>query len=275
MQAGAANEVEEKTVYNVPPVARAIKVLRHIAAGNGCTNISAASKTLGINRTTLIRLLTTLSEEGMIEWQGDGRGYRLGFGLLGLAAEALSSRDLLQAARPRLAALAQATGLSAHLGVLDRRDVVYMIREVPKSQLVSNVREGTRLPAYATTMGRMMLAHLTAQELFDLYSDQPMPEYSSVTATTPDALFDQLQSDRARGIVWSDGNFEPMIGSCACPVLDHAARVVASINLSGPNDFFIPGTPQTQGIERAIRECAESISAGLGWRDVRPDRLAH
>ena len=265
---------EERTSYTVPPVTRAMKVLRHVAAGNGCTNISAASKALGINRTTLIRLLHTLAEEQMIEWQGDGRGYRLGYGLLGLAAEALSSRDLLQAARPRLEELAQETGLSAHMGILDGRDVVYMVREVPKSQLVSNVREGTRLPAHATTMGRMMLAHLTAPELFDLYAGTPMPEYSSVTATTPDALFNQLQADRARGIVWSDGNFEPMIGSCACPVLDHGARVVASINLSGPNEAFVPGTPAAGRIERAIRDCAEAISESLGWRGPAAGRAA-
>ncbi|QPM92232.1 IclR family transcriptional regulator [Pseudooceanicola algae] len=256
----------DRPTYGVPPVTRAIKVLRHVASGHGCTNISAASKALGINRTTLIRLLHTLAEERMIEWQGEGRGYRLGYGLLGLAAEALSSRDLLQVARPHLAELAQDTGLSAHLGVLDGREVVYMIREVPRSQLVSNVREGTRLPAHATTMGRMLLAHLTAQQLFDLYSGTPMPEYSSVTATTPGALFDQLQADRARGIVWSDGNFEPMIGSCACPVLDHGAHVVASINLSGPNEAFIQGAEVAQRIDQAIRDCAEGISEALGWR---------
>jgi DNA-binding IclR family transcriptional regulator len=262
-----SDETEEKTtLYTVPPVTRAIKVLRHVGAGHGCINISQTSKVLEINRTTLIRLLNTLAEERMIEWVDDTRGYALGVGLLGLAAEALSNRDILRAARPRLAALAKRTHLSAHLGVLDGREVVYLLREVPEARLVSNVREGTRLPAHATTMGRMLLAHLSEAELFALYAGKAMPEYSAVTATSPEDLHRQLLEDRARGIVWSDENFEPMIGSCACPVRDHAGKVIASINLSGPNAEFSRGSEQAEQNAAAIRACAVEISEALGWR---------
>lgn len=251
--------------YGVPPVARAIKVLRYVARGEGCENISRASKDLGINRTTLIRLLHTLTDERMLEHRADGRGYTLGVGLIGLAAEAMSNRDVLRTARPRLAQLAAQVNLSAHLGVLDGREVVYLVREVPKSQLVSNVREGTRLPAHATTMGRMMLAWRPASELRGLYAGKPMPEYSSVTATDPESLLRQTTGDRDRGIVWSDGNFEPSIGSCACPVFDHRGEVVAAINLSGPASEFVPDTPRAREVEAAIRASAREISEALGW----------
>lgn len=261
----ADHDDETSPTYSVPPVVRAIKVLRHIGEGNGCTNISKTSKALGINRTTLIRLLHTLSDERMIEWQGDGKGYALGVGLLGLAVGALSNRDVMRAARPRLADLAHRTHLSAHLGVLDGLDVVYMLREVPRARLVSNVQEGSRLPAHATTMGRMLLAYLPREELVGMYADQTLAEYSSVTATSLDELLDQLGEDRSRGIVWSDGNFEPMIGSCAVPIRDHTGTVIASINLSGANTDFTAGTDQARQIEAAIRTCADEISGDLGW----------
>lgn len=269
----AEDDAATSPTYSVPPVVRAIKVLRHIGEGHGCTNISKTSKQLGINRTTLIRILHTLSDERMIEWQGEGQGYTLGVGLLGLAVGALSNRDVLRAARPRLADLAHDTHLSAHLGVLDGRDVVYMVREVPRARLVSNVQEGTRLPAHATTMGRMLLSYLPRSELIEMYADQVMAEYSSVTATTLNDLLHQLDQDRAQGIVWSDGNFEPMIGSCAVPIFDHNNEAIASINLSGANTDFTAGTERAHEIEAAIRACAELISEDLGWSGKKPDRV--
>lgn len=248
----------------VPPVERAIRVLRYIAAGETCSNITNAAKEIGINRTTLIRLLHTLSEERMIERRDDGRGYVLGFGLIGLAAQAISERDLLRVARPRLAKLAAELSLSAHLGVLDDHEVVYLIREVPRTHLVSNVGEGSRLPAYATTMGRMMLAHLPDDEIDALYKHRRMRVYSQVTATTRSELRRQLAVDGAAGLVWSDGNFEPSIGSCACPVRNHEGKVIAAINVSGGAADFTVGTPRSAEIEAAVRAAAQDLSRSLG-----------
>ena len=88
--------------YAVPPVERAFKLLRHIAAGNPVVNISQTARALAINRTTVIRLLATLEAERMIEQRRDG-GYKLGFGLAGLAAQALFAADIVEIAEPVLA----------------------------------------------------------------------------------------------------------------------------------------------------------------------------
>ncbi len=267
-QGDATEQPARPDTSGVPPVERAIRVLRYIAAGQTCSNITNAAKEIGINRTTLIRLLHTLSEERMIERRDDGRGYALGFGLIGLAAQAISERDLLRVARPRLARLAADLGLSAHLGVLDNHEVVYLIREVPRTHLVSNVGEGSRLPAYATTMGRMMLAHLPEDKINALYKDRKMRVYSKATATTRAELRRQLAADGEAGLVWSDGNFEPSIGSCACPVFDHERKVIAAINVSGGAADFTVGTPRSAEIEAGVREAAKDLSRSLGCPDI-------
>lgn len=138
---------DPQRAYDVPPVTRALALLRHIAAGNRCRNISKASTALGINRTTLIRLLATLEREEMIEQDRDGGGYTLGYGVLELASSMLGSRNIVRTSRPLLVQLAQQTGLSAHLGVLSGTDVIVLVREAPTAQLVSNIHEGSRLPA--------------------------------------------------------------------------------------------------------------------------------
>lgn len=253
--------------YLVPPVTRAISLLRHIAAGNPCRNLSVTAKALGINRTTLIRLIHTLSQETLIEPLENEAGYRLGSGLIALAADAIGNRDIVQVARPVLQRLVRELNLSAHLGVLDGHEVVYLARQSPNTHLVSNVREGTRLPAHATTMGRILLAQLPPEQLRELYAGVTLQAYSDATPTTIDALIDQLAEVGAQGIVWSLSKFEPGIGSCACAVYDHTGQIAGAINVTGPEAAFDPlDTAGLARIEQSLRAAALAVSTGLGYR---------
>lgn len=262
-------EASGGATYSVPPVQRALALLRYVAAGNRCRNVSRAAKELGINRTTFIRLIATLQAERLIEELDDGGGYRLGPGFLALAADALNARDVVQLAKPVLAGLVRDLGLSAHFAVLDGREIVYLARQSPNAQLVSNVREGTRLPAHATTIGRILLAQLAPDALAALYSDADLASFTEKTATTLEALQAQLASDRALGIARSVANFELGIGSCACVVFDHRGRPAGAINVSGPDAAFAPQNGRAADIEAGLRTAADAISASLGYRADR------
>jgi len=261
---------EATQAYLVPPVQRAFHLLRYIAEGNRCQNIAQSSKETGINRTTLIRLLNTLVLERMIEKRADGSGYFLSFGLMGLAAEAMFSRDVVQNARPVLERLAGQLELSAHLGVLDGRDVVYLGRATPNVHLVSNVRVGTRLPAHATTIGRIILAHLPEREVEELFSGAALTAATEKTPTTMGDLLTQLRSDRALGQAWSQSNFEAGLGSCAAPVFDHTGRPVAGLNVTGHESHFTTQSPRRTEIATALRSAADDISRSLGHTGTRP-----
>ncbi|WP_258553426.1 IclR family transcriptional regulator [Paracoccus pantotrophus] len=250
--------------YEVPPVSRAFSLLRHISAGNRCRNMSKAAAALEMNRTTLLRLLHTLEREGMIERDEDGGGYILSYGLLELTASMLSSRDVVRLARPLLARLAAETGLSAHLGVLSRTDVIVLVRETPEVQLVSNIREGSRLPAHATVMGRIILAHMPRAEVRDLLADGKLAAITSRTAVTFEQLERQLDADRAEGLAWSVANYEEGIGSCAAVILDHSNRPVAAISLSGRQSAFEPNSDRRQAIADGVHSTAQRLSSLLG-----------
>lgn len=252
------------TAYSVPPVHRAFTLLRHIAAGGRCRNASATARELGINRTTLIRLLHTLEAERMIESLDDGLSWQLGPGMLGLAAEALKSRDVVRMAQPVMARLTAALGLSSHLGILDGTDIIYLLRETPNSHLVSNVREGSRLPAHATTIGRILLGHLPEDELTRRYASAALSRATDKTATTLADLMRQVAEDRRRGAAWSSGNFERGIGSCAAAIFDHHGRAIAALNVTGPEGQFTPGTALAADIEARVKSAAAEISEGLG-----------
>ena len=248
----------------VPPVQRAIQLLQHIGAGNSCTNISLTAKTIGINRTTLQRLLNTLLTEGMIEQLPSGAGYQLGIGLAMLASNAIFSRDIVQVSQPILRDLAVKIGLSAHLGVREGQCVVYLVRETPNLHLVSNVSVGSRLPAHATTIGRIILANLPLEELQEFFSVCDFAASTSLTSTTADELSYQLANDKHLGVAWSVGNFEPGIGSCASPIYDHTSRVVGAINLTGPDHHFHSDEGRREEIAKELLLAGEAISMQLG-----------
>jgi DNA-binding IclR family transcriptional regulator len=265
-------DTASQTPYSVPPVERALKLLHYIGAGNRARNLSTVSRDLGINRTTLIRLIHTLADHRMIEELGDGGGYRLGAGLVSLGAQAIQGRDMVQVCQPILRDLCRDTGMSAHLGVLDGRDIIYLGREAPNSHLVSNVRTGSRLSAHASSIGRAILAEHSDTQLLQIFSgDLPEPA-TDKTPQTIEAIIRQAHRDRAEGFAWSEGNFEAGIGSCAAAIFDHTGQVVGGINVSGPEArFSAGGTGRDCALIDAVTSAARRASAALGYTVPRGD----
>lgn len=251
--------------YTVPPVERALRLLRHIGEGDPVINVSRSAAALGINRTTLIRLLHTLEAERFIEKRPDGVGWRLGLGALTLAAEALASQDVLRVGTEVLQGLVREVGLSAHLAVLDGRSIVYLARHTPDLPLVSNLRVGSRLPAHATNMGRAILAQLPPARVRALFADAPLEAVTAQTPTTVEALLEQLARDRRGGLAWSESYFESGISSVAAPVFEAGGGCAGAINVVGHSDWFSDDQGRREGIGAAVRRAAEAISARLGF----------
>jgi DNA-binding IclR family transcriptional regulator len=250
--------------YIAPPVQRAVRLLRHIAEGNPILNMSDTAKVLKINRTTLLRLLYTLEVEGFIERRPSGAGYQPGLAFLGVAARTLFSQELVQTAMPVLTRLAESVQLSAHLGVLDGTDVLYLVRRTPNTPLASNIRIGSRLPAHATTMGRILLAFMTPTEIDALFAGKKLERFSDFTATTLRQLHQTAVQDREAKIAWSEGYFERDIASAAVPVFDFAGAVVGAVNVSGPLRAF-GDKKRRQAIGDQLMKAGEEISQRLGW----------
>jgi DNA-binding IclR family transcriptional regulator len=250
--------------YIAPPVQRAVRLIRHVAEGNRVLNMSETAKLLKINRTTLLRLLHTLEIEGFVERRPDGAGFQVGLSFLELGARALFSQDLVQVALPVLTRLADVLQLSAHLGVLDGTDVLYLVRRTPNTPLASNIRVGSRLPAHATTMGRMLLAFMPQLEIDKRYAGKKLERFSEHTATTLSALHARAAQDRSAGIAWSDAHFESGISSAAVPVFDFAGSPLGSINVSGPVGAFAEDGRRAI-IGKELRAAGLEISRRLGW----------
>jgi DNA-binding IclR family transcriptional regulator len=251
--------------YSVPPVVRAIKVLRYIAAGGSVANQSRAAREIGINRTTLLRILHTLEAESMLERRPGSDDYKLGTGIIELAGRTLNSLDVTQVAQGILRRMASELGLSCHLGLLQGRDVLYAVRAPPDVTLLSNIRIGTRMPAHASSMGRAILASMPREAVDELYRGVVLIAVTPQTPTTLQALHLQLDETRKTGFVDARSAYEAGIDSIAAPVLDMTGEVVAAINSSGPASAFTGAPGRREAIVRAVLEGAAGIGRKMGY----------
>ena len=256
-----------KNSYSVPPVDRAIRLLRYIGEGNKCRNLTKASNHLSINRTTLIRLIHSLLDNGMVDEIGENEGYRLGVGAITLAAKAIESRDIVQMSLLPIQELVEKSKMSAHLGILDDIEVVYLSRVTPTTHLVSNMHIGSRLPAYASSIGRAILSELSETQVRNMYKNRVLEGATNKAPKNVRQILSQRKIDVKRGYVWSVGMIEPNIGSCAATIYNHEGMPIAGLNVSGPKDIFInENSKQAIIIREAVLDAARISSAAMGFR---------
>ncbi len=251
--------------YSVPPVERAIRLLQAISDGETVTNLKRTALAIGINRTTLMRLLHTLEAARFIEPIPNGNGYRIGLGLVGLAARASYSQDLMQSATPIVTHLAETVGLSSHLAVLDGTDALFLLRQVPNVPLASNIQPGSRIPAYATTLGRIILAYWPPERVTELFRDVKFRSFSEHTPRSLKSFHAILAADRAAGYAWSDGHYTPGVCSAGFAVFDRTGKPVASINVTGPQLLFKETARRRERVIEALRAAAHELSSRLGY----------
>ncbi|GAB6853282.1 IclR family transcriptional regulator [Asaia astilbis] len=255
-----------------PPLHRAARLLRYIGDGGSCANIRKVSEELDISRSTLLRLLQALEMERFIE-RIVGDEYRIGIGLISLIGENASGQDLVRTALPIVSQLAEESGLSAHLGVLDRHEVVYLARRVPNVPLASNITVGSRVAAHATTLGRAILANMTQAQVEALYADKVLSSFTSRTPTTLDQLHETLRREHQAGFSESDGILSTGVSSIAAPIFGQDRDVRAAINVTGPTSLFDMGEGRRRKIVSLVTAAANEVSLRLGYHESAPGAL--
>ena len=148
----------EKDPYSVPALVRGLTLLQAFTPHRPEQTMAQLADTLGITRSAVFRSVHTLVQEGFLLPVRDGTHFRLGPAVLRVSYGYLASRELLEVAQKPLEALRDQQNWSGHLGVLDGRHILYLIRLPAADGLSSLVHVGSRLPATRTAMGRVLLA---------------------------------------------------------------------------------------------------------------------
>jgi DNA-binding IclR family transcriptional regulator len=230
-------------------------------------SLSEMARRIGVTRSSAFRLVHTLQRLGYLEREDETKNYRLGARVMSLGYSFLASKDIAELARPDLERLRAETRCSTHLGILDGAEVVYIARFAAHQPVSATIAVGARLPAHATTMGRIILAHLPDAYLNDHFGGRPLARFGPQTPGTLDELRAVLAADRRRGYALSHSNFEAGIASIAAPVYGVKGDVAAAINVSTPENAIDAQRFDTVVCD-ALLAAARRISALTGYREA-------
>jgi IclR family pca regulon transcriptional regulator len=248
--------------YFVPGLHRGLRVLEVIAGSQRPLSITEIAAALGLTRSAVFRLVYTLRHMGFLE-EGNQKLFMLGPRVLNMGFSFLASRDIVETARPELEALRDETQVSAHLAIRDGRDVLYLSCVQTRSGFLSNMNVGARVPAHASPMGWLLLSDLTAEALEALHRADELTRWTDKTPRSASALGQAVRRAARDGFVISRGVMEAGGSSVCAPVRDRHGKVVAAIDVSGPDSAFELDALETRYLD-AVRRAARRISERTG-----------
>ncbi len=249
---------------HVQSLARGLSVIRAFDADHVSMTLSEVSRRTGLSRATARRFLLTLVDLGYM--RTDGRTFELTAHVLGLGYSYLSGQTLPQLAQPLLEDLSRTISESTSASILDGQEIVYVARIHTRRLMRVGIAVGTRFPAYATSMGRVLLAGLPDAEL-EQYLDgvQPQP-LTERTVTAVPALREQIMRVREAGWAVVDQELEAGLRSVAVPVRGPAGNVIAAINTSMQASLNKGESTLEEAVEAVLphlQQTAAKITAAL------------
>lgn len=217
---------------------------------------------LGVPKSSLFGLLRTMTVRGHLFFDEHSRRYRLGPRYWEAGQAFLRGTDLQDLAPAYLEAASTELGETVQLAVLDGMENVYIakVEGSQRLQLVSQV--GSRLPAYATALGKVLLAHLDESDLRARLQGAELEAFTSSTLADEDALLAELDRIREQGHGIDRAEYTPGVFCLAVPVRDHRDRVVAAMSCSVPEVRLSPG--HRARMVETLGEQARALSAALG-----------
>lgn len=210
---------------------RGLTVIDSFSAEFRSQTLSEVAQRTGLTRATARRVLLTLSELGYVSQAG--RSFSLTPKVLDLGYSFLSSLHVVELAQEPMERLVEAVRESSSMSVLDGPEIVYVAR-VPTTRIMTiSLALGSRLPAYPTSMGRVLLAGLSDAELsayMDTTELEPLTPHTVVDKTQFRSLIDKVRKD---GFALVDQELEEGVRSIAAPIRNDRGRVIAAMNVSG------------------------------------------
>ena len=209
---------------------RGIAVIQVFSREHPALTLSEVARLTGITRATARRILLTLEKLGHV--RSDGKLFSLTPRVLSLGLAYLASLDLPELAQPLMESLSERTKESCSLATLDPPDIVYVARVPTRRIMTVTLGVGARLPAHATSMGRVLLAGLPEDELDRFLAETPLERLTDNTITDAEELRAVVAEARAQGWALVDQELEIGLRSVAAPVRKAPCGTVAAVNVS-------------------------------------------
>jgi IclR family transcriptional regulator, KDG regulon repressor len=220
------------------------------------------AKSLGLGKSSVSRLMATLACEGFLKKNPDTQQYRLGASVLSLATIATSNLELYKEAVPFIKRLVDRIGETAHLGILEGTDLVYLHKVECTHAVRIFTHIGKRSPAYSSGCGKAILAYQN-EEVVNKVIKKGLRSVTEHTITNPDDLRNHLEIIRKQGYAIGMEELFDGIVSIAAPIRDYTGEVIGALNVVGPAQRI--KRKDIPYYSKEVMQVANDISENLGY----------
>ena len=210
-------------------LAKGLLAIETFTADKPRQSVSQVAAASGLDRATARRCLLTLSHLGYADY--DGKFFTLTPRVLRLGTACLATMPVPQVVQPHLDRLSQEIGESSSVSILDEAEIVYVARAAQRKVMSIALMPGSRLPAFCTSMGRVLLAALPIEEAQRRLEMVPLVARTNRTITDVGLILDQLEAVRRTGYALIDQEVEIGLRSIAVPIFNARGATVAAMNV--------------------------------------------
>lgn len=261
----------DKPNYHTHALTRGLQLLESVAAQPSPMTLADLHESSSLPKSTIVRLLSTLTEAGYLTRVDDRPSYSLGPAVLRIASPYLSTLDISDLVAAPMRALAETTRQTINLGQLEGTEVLHLAVVTPDRPLYFDASVGTRAPVYCTGLGKALLASLPADEVAKHLPPPPWQAgHLGGRTLSPEQLDDELDRTRARGYALDDNEFAEGL---TCVAVRLPTERPLALSVSGASGEFTD--EKREEFFGLVRECAEQIAtdaAVLAALEVRPHR---
>jgi IclR family transcriptional regulator, pca regulon regulatory protein len=248
---------------------RGLAILSAFRSGRPLIGVSELGREIGLSRSTTHRYVATLAALGYLQQDPATKKYRLGPRVLDLGFSAINSMELREVAAPHLQELSDATGFTVNMAILDGLDIVYVERSrssrTGQREIDLNLHVGSRLPAYCTSLGKVLLAFLEDGAQKEALAHIDFARRGPNTLTSRPAFLLELKRVREDGFAINNEELAYGLRSIAAPILSRDGVAAAAINLA-VHSSMVSMEDLVARLSPPLRAAAADISARLGYR---------
>jgi DNA-binding IclR family transcriptional regulator len=245
----------ESTVSEIQALARGLQILDILEGSTEGIRVTDAADKLGLDKSSVSRLMKTLANYGYAHQNPETRRYHLGARVISLGQSLLRRNTLRDHARPYLRMLVQRTGECAHLAVLSQNRALYIDQVDTSAPLRVSAGVGTQAPLHCTALGKVLLAFANTS------IPDTLPAHTARTITDPDMLRLQLEQIRRQGYATDDEEFEYGARCIAVPIFDVDDQLAGALGISGPvGRLALERIPE---LANTVKRTGEELTAQL------------
>jgi IclR family pca regulon transcriptional regulator len=249
-------------------IERGLAILSSFKPHRPLMGVTELAREVGLGRSTTHRYVSTLCTLGYLEQDPPSRKYRLGPKVIDLGFSAINSMELRTISQPYLQRLSDETGYTANMAILDDTDIIYIERcrssKKRPSEVELDLHVGSRLPAYCTSMGKVLLAYLAEEDRDDRLDRSPLKRHGPKTVTDRSVLIEELDRVRETGLAVNDEEIGFGIRAIAVPVRGRSGNVVASVGF-GVHNSWARTEDLVSELTPILHSTAAQISARVGY----------